>query len=49
VAGWPRSIAHAASQVSRRAASISIAISASMKAIACFCAIATPKALRSFA
>ena len=39
----------AASQVSSRVASISIAISASMKAIACLRPMATPKALRSLA
>src|SRR5579885_1668234 len=38
-----------ASQASRRMASISIAMSASLKAIACFCAIACPNARRSFA
>ena len=44
-----RSRCAAASHTSRRAASISIAMSASMKAIACLVAIGTPKALRSLA
>jgi hypothetical protein len=43
VASSPRSIFHAASQTSSRVASISIAMSASMKAIACFWPMATPK------
>jgi len=45
----PESSFQAASQVRSRIESISIAMSASLKAIACFCAMATPKARRSLA
>src|SRR5205823_2095967 len=46
VAGRPESSFQAASQVRSRIESISIAMSASLKAIACFCAMATPKGRR---
>ena len=48
-ASSPWSRRQAASQASSRAPSISIAISASRKAIACFCAILLPNASRSLA
>src|SRR6266702_2422099 len=47
VAGRPESSFQAASQVRSRIESISIAMSASLKATACFWAMATPKARRS--
>ena len=49
VASFSSSSAQAASQTSRRADSISVAISASMNAIAWRWAIASPKAVRVFA